>query len=92
MNPCTTDEARASTPHSNVVSPAPGPSNTACLDPTQNDTDIIDDEPCCVCGCHRPIEMKRNKIIIFAKWAQCDGMRGSWPALGPPFLLLSNSP
>ncbi|KAH3839373.1 hypothetical protein DPMN_112802 [Dreissena polymorpha] len=81
MNPCTADETRASTPQSNVVSPAPGPSNTACLDPTENDTDIIDDEPCCVCGFHQPIEMKRNKNIIFAKWAQCDGMRGGWPCL-----------
>ncbi|KAH3726453.1 hypothetical protein DPMN_052320 [Dreissena polymorpha] len=82
MNPCTADKARASTPQSNVMSPAPRPSNTACLNPLKiTQTSLMMSHAVYVCGFHQPIEMKPNKNIIFAKWAQCDGMRGGWPCL-----------
>lgn len=71
-----------------LASPQPGPSAFYCPDNrsvndihNSDEESVVDDEPCCVCGLHQPLEMSKNRGISFAQWAQCDGIIGGRPCL-----------
>ena len=41
--------------------------------------DILEKNLCCVCGKFTPEEIRKSDLLIFTKWAQCDGMRNGMP-------------
>ncbi|XP_053391991.1 uncharacterized protein LOC128554706 [Mercenaria mercenaria] len=69
------------------VSPAmehqPGPSHINLLPDTPSCDSDSDDEQslCCVCEKFTPTELSKSVSLVFAKWAQCDGMRNDLPCM-----------
>ena len=41
-----------------------------------SDSEIVDEEPCCVFESAVPPRENRNRGIEILQWAQCDGIRG----------------
>ena len=48
---------------------------------TESDEEVDPSELCCVCGLWKPKELQNIYVLVIPKWAQCDGMRGTYPIL-----------
>ena len=58
-------------------SPKPGPSHyyvDSSSDDSASDSDIPDEEKCCICKMYTPREIRESNTIKFTKWVQCDNM------------------
>ena len=69
--------------------PQPGTShiNLVQSDSDESDSEIPEEELCCVCKCWAPPAARNNVYISFTKWVQCDGMKDGalckhWTHLG----------
>ena len=55
----------------------PGPSHINLINDSQDDesdmeTEITDEEKCCVCKKYTPDEVRYSVSVIFTKWVKCD--------------------
>ena len=58
-------------------SPKPVPSHyyvDSSIDDSASDSDIPDEEKCCICKMYTPKEIRESNTIKFTKWVQCDNM------------------
>ena len=66
---------------SSDISPVPGPSHINLVPDSSDseDSDVSEEEKCCVCGLWTPKELSRSASIIFTKWVKCDGITHGKP-------------
>ena len=54
--------------------------STDTFDSSTSESDEDDpSELCCVCGHRKPKALENIYVLIFVKWAQCDGVRDGMP-------------
>ncbi|XP_062582670.1 uncharacterized protein LOC134244417 [Saccostrea cucullata] len=46
---------------------------------TEEEEVVLEKDLCCVCKKFTPEEIRKSDMLIFTKWAQCDGMRNGMP-------------
>lgn len=49
------------------------------MDSSDEEVGVNEKDLCCVCTEFTPKEIKNCDVVIFAEWAQCDGMRNGMP-------------
>lgn len=63
---------RSASEHSTTTNKHPKVRVVESSDSDDSDSDIPDDEKCCVCKLFQPKELKNCVSLVFTSWAQCD--------------------